>query len=344
MPRVTDMRVIVTGICVLAAVLTGQVTGQVSAAGAVPVIPNDVPGFPAIVENPSIRVTFADGSAIDGRAVHRGDILLVHGSGFDPGANRGGYPFPIPPGQPNGVYALYSAFPQTWQPSADAPADTRTHPHDRMAWLITPEALGSIPRVPIDMYRSIARVAQPMGADGTFTATVVVDPPATTPGDRWGIYVYPAAGAVNAAEELFIPIDYSTEPGLLTPPEPTADLILDASGAIGASAAAGGSVTARDGAQRLTDGRVAFSRSDDAADGVIRYVGTVTATARYNAVEVALADPWIEHREDTTVLTALVSTGPNVGADEMRRIEITPLSTTDLGTQPSRIGTIERHR
>lgn len=51
--------------------------------------------------------------------------------------------------------------------------------------------------------------------------------------------------------------------------------------------------------------------------------GTVTATARFNIVEVAMKDPWIEPRPDgSSVLTALVSQRHDVGADIMHRIEL----------------------
>ena len=64
--------------------------------------------------------------------MHRGDVLLVHGSGFDPNANRGGFVLPVPPGVPNGLFVLYGAFPEHWKPSEGVPGSVRTHPHD--AW------------------------------------------------------------------------------------------------------------------------------------------------------------------------------------------------------------------
>lgn len=76
----------------------------------------------------------------------------------------------------------------------------------------------AVPAVPVDMRRSIARQAQPMNADGSFTARVIVDPPEHTTGDNWGIYVYPGAGSVDARQEFFIPINYSPEPGPNTTP------------------------------------------------------------------------------------------------------------------------------
>ena len=52
-------------------------------------------------EHTRITVTTESGEPVTG-PVHRGDVLLVHGSGFDPQANKGGFPIPVPPGTPNG--------------------------------------------------------------------------------------------------------------------------------------------------------------------------------------------------------------------------------------------------
>lgn len=88
-----------------------------SAHATTPVVPDDLPIFPKVTENPQISVTFEDGTPVDGATVHRGDVLLVHGTGFSPKANQGGFPFPVPPGVPNGLYALYGAFPHTGSPA-----------------------------------------------------------------------------------------------------------------------------------------------------------------------------------------------------------------------------------
>lgn len=327
----------------LVAALACGLTLPAGVATALPVVPDDLPVFPQSAEQPAITVTWEDGTPVGGRSVRRGDVLFVHGSGFDPGANRGGFVLPVPPGVPNGVYALYSALPEHWEPSAGAPADARDHPHDRMAWVITDDALASIPKAPIDMHRSIARVAQPMGDDGTFTARVVVDPPAETPGDRWGVYVYPGAGSTNAAEEFFVPIPFSSEPGPNTPAPASPDLVLDAATIVEVAHAAGGGVRGRNGAQ-VDGSQVAFTLDDDHGDGVVRYRGTAIGTARFNTVDVAFADPWLEPRADGVVLTALVSTGHDVGVDEMRRRDIVRLDGTGPGRHDSPIGPVEIRR
>ena len=312
----------------------------VAASAGAATIPDDLPFFPAVQESPQITVTTEDGRPVDGLTVHRGDVLLVHGTGFSPLANQGGFPLPVPPGTPNGVYVLYSAFPDHWEPSEGAPAEARSHPHDRMAWVGPDATFNAIPSAPIDMHRSISRVAQPMADDGSFTARIEVDPADTPPGENWGVYVYAGAGSINPAEEFYVPIAYSPEPGPNTPPEPTADLVLDAGLVHRVTETLQGGINPRFGAAKQDGERVSFTRDHDAeataGDSVQRYRGQITATARFNIVEVAMKDPWIETRADgTRVLTALVSTRHDVGADIMHRVELGPLGPADAtGMQP----------
>lgn len=325
---------------VAAALLLPFTPALIGTAAAAPVIPDNLPFFPEVHENPQVSVTTEDGRPVDGLTVHRGDVLLVHGTGFSPEANRGGFPLPVPPGTPNGVYVLYSGFGDAWKPSGGSPGEARTHPHDRMAWVTPPGTLQAIPKAPIDMHRSIARVAQPMNADGEFTARVVVDPPEETPGENWGVYVYPGAGSENPSEEFFIPIDFSPEPGPNTPPPAQPDLVLDAGLVYRATEAAQGGINPRFGAAKQPGERVSFTRSAaEATDGITRYEGTVTATARFSMVEVSMKDPWIERRGDRSVLTALVSNAYNVGADEMHRVELGTLGEENAdGVSPLVLG------
>ncbi|KQB83330.1 hypothetical protein [Corynebacterium oculi] len=299
-----------------------------AAQAATPTIPDDLPIFPQVQENPSVSVTLEDGTPITpDTTVRRGDVLLVHGSGFSPQANRGGFPFPVPPGTPNGLFVLYGAFPEHWKPSEGADSTARTHPHDRMAWVMPEGTLESIPSGVVEMRRSIARQAQPMNQDGSFTARLVVDPSETTPGDRWGVYVYPGAGSHNAAEEFYIPLRYSPEPGPNTPPAPTQDLLIDAPAAFRFAGLTGGAVKAKNGATVLDGERVAFSR-DAAAEspednGVRKYRGTVVTTAKFTLAEMALADPWLTPLPGGGyAVSALVSRSYNVGPDEMVRVPV----------------------
>jgi hypothetical protein len=300
-----------------------------AATAAMPTVPDTLPVFPSVTENPQVTVTRDDGTPVTAETpVHRGDVLLVHGTGFSPEANRGGFVMPVPPGTPNGVYVLYSGFGEAWRPSEGAPGEARTHPHDRLAWVLPDASLAALPATPVDLRTPVARGAQPMAEDGTFTARLVVDPPAETPGDRYGVYVYPAAGSVNAAEEIYVPVPFSAGPGPNTPAPASPDLVLDASVVSRIADAAQGGLTGRDGAVVLDDGRVGFTADGPAgtAGSTERYRGTVHATARFSLADVALRDPWIETRSDgTRVLTAEVSDSYNAATDAMHRVDLGPV-------------------
>ena len=164
-----------------------------------------------------------------------------------------------------------------------------------------------------------------MNADGSFTARIVVDPPETTPGDNWGVYVYPGAGSINAAEEFYIPLNYSPEPGPNTPAPPQPDLLLDAELAFRFAEITKGGVNAKNGATKLDAHRVAFTRdtTSENGDDVRKYKGTVITTARFTLAEVAVADPWLIPQPDGSYLiTGLISRSYNVGADEMVRVPL----------------------
>lgn len=301
--------------------LCGVVIGLAPQAASFPVIDDHHPALPPVsapahVVQPRVLVTDEQGRVIRG-PVRRGDTIFVHGTGFDPQANRGGFLFPVPPGVPNGVFVLYSALPEHWKPSEGAPPSARMHPHDRMAWMMPAGTLESIPTAPVDMRRSIARVAQPMAADGSFVARVVVDPPEKTPGDRWGIYVYAGAGSVNAAEEIFIPIPFDPSPGADTVPT-RPDLLVDAHSIAALTRTLGGGVNAKNGAAKHGE-MMSFTKAADAGDGILRYSGMVIMTARFSALEVAVADPWLRPVAGGFELSALVSQAPTVGPDQMRR-------------------------
>ncbi len=164
-----------------------------------------------------------------------------------------------------------------------------------------------------------------MHADGSFTARIVVDPPETTPGDNWGVYVYPGAGSINAAEEFYIPVNYSPEPGPNTPPAPQPDLLVDADLAFRFAEITHGGVNAKSGATKVDERRVSFTRDAAAenGDGVRKYKGTVITTARFTLAEVAVADPWLTPQPDGSYLVSgLISRSYNVGPDEMVRMPL----------------------
>ncbi|MDO4928185.1 MAG: HtaA protein [Corynebacterium sp.] len=300
------------------------VLGLQTPALAAPTIPDNLPIFSGqdVAENPQVSVTDEQGNPIT-RPVQRGDVLIVHGTGFNAEANKGGFPFPVPAGQPNGVYVLYGAFPDQWRPSEGAPGNTRTHPHDRMSWVISDAALAQVPQAPLNMQRTISRVSDPMAADGSFTARIVVDPPAETTGDNWGVYVYPAAGSINAAEEIYIPLAYDPTPGPNTPAEPTVDLSTDASPWAQVADAAGGSLQATDGALLDDANTLSFSRLPDQGDGIIRFQGTASSTARFALAATALKDPWLTPQGDGSWIVSVdASTAVGEGTDSMQRIDV----------------------
>lgn len=310
------------------ALLVGVATCLCFSSHGVAVAMSTIPDNPSlfssepVVESPRITVTDEAGKPLRG-PVHRGDVIVVHGTGFSSHANRGGFPIPIPPGVPNGVYAVYSAFPDVWKPSEGAPSSARKHPHNRMAWVMPDGTLDAIPTIPFDFRRSIARESQRMNPDGSFHARLVVDPPETVPGKNWGVYVYAAAGSVNPAEEFYVPIPYSPEPGPNTPAAPTPDLRFSADLLKKITTAAGGGIALADGTL-FAGNDVAFSKNEaQSNDGIIRFRGTITATAKYNVVEIAAANPWLEPRGNGTwALTLDISTSANVGKDVMQRREV----------------------
>lgn len=362
-------RTLFAGATSATALAVASMMAAVPAAEALPAIPDSIPaaiadgatgsdGMPGdgareTVAEPRVSVTREDGTPVTG-AVRRGDVLLVHGSGFDPGANRGGYPVPIPPGVPNGVYVLYSAFPDQWKPSEGVPGEAREHPHDRMAWVMPDGTLDAVPGTGVNMRRQLARVSQPMAEDGTFTARITVDPAEAPPGENWGVYVYPAAGSVNAAEELFVPIDYSAEPGPNTPPPSSPDLLLDATAPSRLAGIAGGGVTPKKGAVAADDGRIGFTLHEDSRDpetghGTVKYRGTADITARFSIVHMVIRDPWLEFSPQGTFITAEVSRGYDVGPDSVRRVRIAlvtegPEGADGTGTMRTTVGDVERVR
>lgn len=347
----------------------------IPSAAAMPSIPDRVPaaaadgvgsvasspeGAEVGVVKPTITVTREDGAPIDAAPVRRGDVLLVHGEGFDPGGNRGGYPMPVPPGVPNGVYVLYSAFPDQWKPSEGVDGESREHPHDRMAWVMPDGTLDAVPGTGINMRRQLARVSQPMADDGSFTARIVVDPADAPPGDNWGVYVYPAAGSVNADEELFEPIAFSSEPGPNTPPPSSADLVIDSSVAAAMAEAAGGGVTPKKGAVKsgpngegpAGDGTwIGFTMAEDSRDpatglGTVKFRGTADVTSRFSIVHTVFRDPWIEVTDDGTFVSAEVSERPDVGPDSVRRVRVAKVLDGDgsVGDMKTTMGDVRRVR
>ncbi len=327
--------------------LAGALAGLVVAAPLlIPAVASAAPALPAAagstadggqraVEQPGIEVFAADGTTpLGDTPVHSGDTIVVRGHGFDPEANTDGLPLPVLPGTPHGVFVAFGAFAPEWRPSQGAPADSRAgQVRSATAWVMSQEALGEVPDAPFNLRRTIRQQWVEMAPDGTFTAHITVTAPSSTPdGARYGIYTYAAADAVNAAEELFVPVAYDPSPGPNTPVAPPQDLVWGfapgftdtVKGPL--AGAAGGS----DGASVLGDGRWTFRSAGDDIDpatglGTARYQGTVVLSTKFHLLEIALADPWIEFTEDGTWLSAETSTGDMVGTDSMQRVRLARL-------------------
>ncbi|AQA24393.1 htaa family protein [Rhodococcus sp. MTM3W5.2] len=173
----------------------------------------------------------------------------------------------------------------------------------------------------------------PLAGDGSFTATLTVKKPATAAPDAvYGVYTYAAADAVNAAEELSVPVNFDPTPGPNAPTPPAQDLLWALAPGYTELVQRGtqGSVVGSDGGTVRKDGRLAFELDSADVDpstglGTVRYRGTVVSFTRFRLAEIALADPWIEFTPEGTFLSAETSEGNMVGTDAMSRIRFAQL-------------------
>ncbi|MCH5641793.1 HtaA domain-containing protein [Gordonia sp. ABSL49_1] len=307
-------------------------------------------GAPAF--RPQIEVFAADGvTPIGSTVVHPGDTLVVKGSGFDPNANRdGGFPLPVPPGVPHGTFIAFGAFAPTWKPSAGAPESARATNRSGVKWALSRSALAQVPSAPFDMRRTIRQQWVPLSPRGTFTARVVASTPKTVPaGARYGIYTYGAAGAVNAAQELSVPIRYSTAPGPNTPKPAPRNLIWAYSPTFYQTVTGRlqGSVYGVDGAAVDDAHRLTFALRDGAVrdgNGVLRYRGTVVAHTRFHLLEIAMSDPIIRVTNGRGVLSMRTSTTNVNGTDRMRRVDIADVDLHQIGNGSDVFGASVRFR
>ncbi|MGW0037338.1 HtaA domain-containing protein [Gordonia sp. NPDC003376] len=287
---------------------------------------------------PTVAIFLADGvTPVGDTVVHPGDELVVKGTGFDPRANRSGLPLPVPPGVPHGTFIAFGAFATNWKPSSGAPESARATNRSGVAWALSRSALAQVPDVPFDMRRTIRQQWVPLNADGSFTATLTASTPNDIPGGaRYGVYTYGAAGAVNAAQELSVPVDYSTAPGPNTPAPAPRNLVWgyspsfhdtitrDAQGGMSASSGAG-----------ITDiGEMTFTLASSTlrnGSGDLRFEGTVVAWSRFHLSEIALVDPVIRVRGGKGVLSMRTSTTTMNGTDALRRVDIADVDLAGIG-------------
>ncbi|WP_137724341.1 HtaA domain-containing protein [Prescottella subtropica] len=315
----------------------GFARGAVAAAATVIACAAPATAQAATPSGPSITVFAADGvTPLGDTAVHEGDRIVVRGTGFDPNANTGGLPVPVPPGVPHGTFVSFGAFTDDWRPSQGSPADSRVgQQRSATAWVMSEDALNRVPDVPFDFRRTIRQQWVPLGGDGSFTATLTVKKPATVPvGAEYGVYTYAAADAVNAAEELAVPVAFDPTPGPNAPVAPSQDLVWGLAPGYTdlVKNATQGSVTGSDGATVRSDGRLTFALDGSDVDpatglGTVRYRGTVVSFTRFHLAEIALANPWIEFTPQGTFLSAETSDGNMVGTDAMSRIRFAQLDT-----------------
>ncbi|HNP57580.1 MAG TPA: HtaA domain-containing protein [Gordonia sp. (in: high G+C Gram-positive bacteria)] len=307
--------------------LLGVLVATVAAAGAL--APAAAPTAVAAPWRPAINVYLADGVTPAGATtLHPGDTLVVKGSGFDPAANTSGFPVPVPPGVPHGVFIAFGAFAPHWRPSAGAPESSRATARSGVQWAMARTALDRVPTAPFDFRRTIYQQWVPLHPNGTFTAKLKLSTPKTIPaGARWGVYTYGAAGADNASQELAVGVHYSTAPGPNTPKPPAHNLLWAYSPSFyrTVSGTTQGSVTGSKGAEVDKAGRMSFELVDGAlvgGNGTLRFRGTVVASTRFHLYEVALVDPILVVRGGQGVLSMATSTTNMNGTDATRRVDI----------------------
>lgn len=301
-------------------------------AGATPVSAAAAPTASARIE-----VFAADGTTpIGARVVHPGDELVVRGTGFDPNSNRFGFPVPIPPGVPHGTFVTFGAFAPVWQPSKGAGESARAAARSAVKWALSPSALSRVPSAPFDMNRTIRQQWVALKPDGSFVARIKTTTPKDMPrGARFGIYTYGAAGADNAAQERYVPINYSTTPGPHTPKPAPRNMIWAYSPGFHrqVTATAQGGVAASDGAGVDDAGVLSFTLRDkhiSRGSGLLRFRGTVVVYSKFHLVEFAMADPQIVVSRGRGVLSMRTSTSNINGTDAMRRVDIADVDLTRL--------------
>lgn len=158
---------------------------------------------------PSIELFAADGTTpLGDTPVRPDDTIVVKGSGFDPEANvapEGNRP-PISGGIPAGTYVVFGKFAPQWRPSQGVASSARKAGSQQ--WALASAALDQVdPR-----YQGAIRAQwAELSEDGTFTAELVASE-LELDGGRYGVYTYAAGGTVNAAQELYAPVAFTTEP------------------------------------------------------------------------------------------------------------------------------------
>lgn len=126
-------------------------------------------------------------------------LVTVRGKGFT-GLATGARP-PLA-GRATGVYVVFGRFDEAWKPSSGAPASSRRTVLESQRWALPAES-----RPFVDPPGTNPAVTT-MSADGSFTVQVPVS--AIEGMGTYGIAVYPASGAINAAHEFLIPLTFAS--------------------------------------------------------------------------------------------------------------------------------------
>lgn len=129
-----------------------------------------------------------------------GAVITVTGSGFDPDAHTGTRP-PLS-GRASGVYVVFGAFDEPWAPSDGASSSSRRVVTQK--WALPRESYdylnpnGTSPDIIL------------LEDDGTFVTDLEVSE-VDDPG-QLAVATYPGSGAVNAEQEVLVPISFGDVP------------------------------------------------------------------------------------------------------------------------------------
>lgn len=135
--------------------------------------------------------------SVDGIAP--GSTVTVSGSGFTASGNLGTRPPFL--NQPAGVYVVLARVTDPWRPSEGGSAANR-------------QIIGQYWVLPAAQYAALGGAGTPglvlMSPEGDFSVDVTLTEAAGT--GRYALITYPGSGAVNAGEELEIPVTFTTPP------------------------------------------------------------------------------------------------------------------------------------
>lgn len=287
--------------------------------------------------DPAIEVYLEDGTTeYANQELEAGDKLVVKGTGFDPAANvpGGSGGVPIPKSLPQGTFAVFGNFAQSWKPSEGAPTSNRVMNTGNRGWALDPAVLAQVP----SQYQSAIQNGgyTPLDESGAFTWSVTLaEPTGELPANgNWGIYTYAggSSGITNAAQELYVPINFKAA-------DDTGDGNENA--AVGGlqwafvnswnsylANYAEGTTTVSDGATKGADGVIGYKQkghnsfNQATKKGNITYQGTVVYKSEAHGFEIAIKDPYVRIEANKAIIVAHVSSSDTSGTSDMTEVEI----------------------